>query len=93
MKDEIYRSFYDNYRPHHIKINEVTRDLGEYMYTASSIRHMYDYSTVDLTLDSRKFDELAKKLYEIEEEERIRYYTPSVQKAYDEYRMLLELAK
>jgi hypothetical protein len=91
MKDEIYRNFYNNYRPHHIKINEVTRELGEYYsYTA---RHMYEYSTVDMTLDSRKFDELAKKLYEIDEEERVRRYSPAVQKAYEEYQMLLALTR
>lgn len=91
MNDEIYRSFQRNYYPQRLEIKHNTHNISAIGMIHPS--EVYINTTVDITMDGQKFSELATALYNMETEANIRNNNPTLQKAYEKYKILLELTK
>ena len=90
MNDKIYTSFQQNFYPQRLELkhNSVNIDfVGNYS------KQVCTGLQVELSMDGQKFNELATALYEIEADTIVRKNNPTVMKAYEQYKILLELAR
>lgn len=88
----MFESFNKNYSPYKLELKHQHYDIhtiGHYNVP----QKMYVGSTVDITLDGELFKKMVQSLYEVNEDEKVRRKSEAVQRAYDNYKMLLELSR
>jgi hypothetical protein len=90
VNEEVYRSFQQTYYPQRL---EVKYDTVNVEVMGSYPTKVFRGSTVEMTMDGQKFTELATTLYEIEADTIVRKNNTTVMKAYEQYKILLELAR
>lgn len=88
---ELYDIFHKHYPAYKVDVKYEHQDVNFGPYFAPQRVSMG--STVEMTMDGEVFKRMLQSLYEVHEDEKIRKKSAAVQRAYDQYKMLLEISR